>query len=65
MARYTIWRVSPGGHNFALTTLGTISSKDRALEKVRAYNERLLATEPDTQDRFVVKDDSGRELQNA
>ncbi len=59
---YTIWRISPGGKAFQLTTTGTTSSKERALEKARMYNERLVQSEPGTEDRFVVRDLEGKEF---
>ncbi|MCB1137522.1 MAG: hypothetical protein KDK23_02155 [Leptospiraceae bacterium] len=59
---YTIWRVSPGGESFQLTNMGSTANKERALEKVRTLNERLLQSEPQTQDRFVVRDENGRDL---
>lgn len=60
--RFTIWRVSPGGSAFQITTAGATSVKERALEKAQMFNERLLASEPDSEDRFVVRDNRGREF---
>tara|TARA_Y100001937_G_scaffold23899_1_gene34216 strand:- start:256447 stop:256644 length:198 start_codon:yes stop_codon:yes gene_type:complete len=59
---YTIWRVSPGGESFQLTNMGATANKERALEKVRNLNERLRQSEPDTTDRFVARDENGKEL---
>ena len=56
--RFTIWRVSPGGSAFQITTAGATSVKERALEKAQMFNERLLASEPDSEDRFVVRDNA-------
>ena len=59
---YTIWRVSPEGDEFRITTAGATSVRDRALAKVRTFNERLMRSEPGTADRYVVRDQAGREV---
>ena len=59
---YTIWRVSPEGDEFRITTAGATSLRDRALEKARGYNDRLIRGEPGTSDRYIVRDQSGREV---
>ncbi len=60
--RYSIWRVSEDGSGFQLTTAGETSMKDRAMEKARVYNQRLQETEPESTDRYVVKDEKGKEI---
>lgn len=62
---YSIWRISPDGKAFQLTTTGTTSVKERAMEKARLYNERLLQSDPETEDLFVVRDGDGREFKPA
>ena len=32
------------------------------MEKARMYNERLIQSEPETEDRFVVRDQDGKEF---
>ncbi|MEQ8351816.1 MAG: hypothetical protein RH862_10050 [Leptospiraceae bacterium] len=59
---YTIWRVSPDGESFQLTNMGSTANKERAMEKVRALNERLRQSEPSGADRFVARDQNGKEL---
>lgn len=59
---YTIWRVSPEGDEFRITTAGVTSVRDRALAKVRTFNERLIRSEPGTADRYIVRDATGREI---
>ncbi len=59
---YTIWRVSPEGDEFRITTAGATTVRDRALEKVRTFNDRLIRSEPGTRDRYVVRDNAGREV---
>lgn len=63
--QYTIWRISPDGDKILLNTVGAISSRERAMEKARLYNDRLRASDPQTEDRFVAQDEKGRELKVA
>lgn len=63
--RYSIWRVCANGEAFCLTASGNISDRQAALEKARYLNERLESTDPDSEDRFVVQDESGREIRPA
>lgn len=35
------------------------------MEKARLYNERLLQSDPETEDLFVVRDGDGREFKPA
>lgn len=60
--RYSIWRVSEDGSSFQLTTAGETTIKERALEKARQYNGRMKETEPESSDRYTVKDEKGREI---
>ena len=60
--RYTIWRTGGDGSSFQITTAGATSIKERAFEKARVFNERLQTSEPASHDRFVVKDENGKEL---
>jgi hypothetical protein len=62
---YAIFRVGPDGGRFELTTLGRTSDRERALARAQSLNSRLQATEPDCEDRFVVQDETGRELKTA
>lgn len=59
---YTIWRVAPDGIDFQLKTLGKTSNKSLAMEKARKYNEKLYLSNPNEEDRFVVRDQTGREI---
>ena len=59
---YTIWRVSPDGGEFQLTSAGISSVKEKAVEKARVLNDKLRESEPDSQDRYVVRDAKGREI---
>ncbi|MCB1165085.1 MAG: hypothetical protein KDK37_14525 [Leptospiraceae bacterium] len=59
---YTIWRVGQDGESFQLSNMGSTANKERAMEKVRNLNERLHQSEPNTTDRFVVRDASGKEM---
>lgn len=63
--RYSIWRIGPGGQEFALTTVGATRDRQRALAKADAYNERLKLSDPQSPDRFVARDEKGRELKSA
>lgn len=63
--RYTIWRIGPGGEKFPLSTLGAISSRERAIDRARGFTERLKTLEPECEDRFIVQDEDGRELKSA
>jgi hypothetical protein len=63
--RYSIWRVSPGEEPFALTTVGATRDRQRALAKAESYNERLKLSDPQSPDRFVARDEKGRELKSA
>ncbi|MBX7059094.1 MAG: hypothetical protein K1X75_13590 [Leptospirales bacterium] len=63
--RYTIWRIGPGGEKFPLSTLGAISSRQRAFDRARSFTDRLKQLEPDSEDRFIVQDEEGRELKSA
>lgn len=63
--RYSIWRVGPGGTGFQLNTVGATTSKERAIAKVQLYNERLKQSDPESEDRFVARDEKGRELKIA
>lgn len=60
--RYTIWRTDSDGNAFQITTAGATSIKERAFEKARVFNERLQTSEPATVDRYVVRDEEGKEL---
>lgn len=62
--KYTIWRVTSAGDGFPLSNMGITSVKERALEKARALNQKLKAAEPDTDERFVVRDERGREIRD-
>ncbi|MCB1172810.1 MAG: hypothetical protein KDK39_04565 [Leptospiraceae bacterium] len=62
---WSIYRVDADGHEIQLTTVGATSSKERALEKVRMYNDRLQSSDPDSLDRFIARDEKGRELKSA
>lgn len=53
------------GEGIPLSTVGETSLKDRAFEKVRLYNDRLRKSDPQTTDRFIVKDQTGREIRTA
>jgi hypothetical protein len=59
--QYSVWRVSPSGESFQLTTVGTSSVKERALDKAKVYNEKLRASDPESGDVFIVKDELGKE----
>lgn len=59
---YTVWRVSPSGEAFQLTTVGASSVKERALEKAKFYNDKLRASDPESEDIFVVRDEAGQEF---
>jgi len=59
---YTIWRVSPVSDPIEISTSGSTSVKERALQKANMYNEKLKASEPESADRFIVMDEKGREL---
>ncbi|MCB1156094.1 MAG: hypothetical protein H7A25_02350 [Leptospiraceae bacterium] len=63
--QYTVWRVSPSGEAFQLTTVGASSVKERALEKAKLYNEKLRSSDPESEDIFVVRDESGKEFRPA
>lgn len=60
--KYTIWRVAVDGTGLQIVTAGETSLKERAMEKARQYNERLLVGEPNSTDRFIVKDEKGKEV---
>ncbi len=60
--RYTIWRTAQDGNAFQITTAGATTIKERAFEKARVFNERLQTSEPASGDRFVVRDEDGKEL---
>lgn len=60
--KYSIWRIGPDGNDFELKTAGVTSIKEWALKKALQYNELLLRSEPEIQDRFVVRDEKGREI---
>ncbi|GIX43102.1 MAG: hypothetical protein KatS3mg129_2835 [Leptospiraceae bacterium] len=62
--KYTIWRISEDGDSFPLINLGISSKKEVALEKARRLNERLRQSDPDTKDRFVVRDEKNREVKD-
>ncbi|MCB1306525.1 MAG: hypothetical protein KDK30_00020 [Leptospiraceae bacterium] len=62
---YSIYRVSPDGTRILMSTAGTISDRQRALEKARQYTDRLRQGDPETEDRFIASDDRGRELKPA
>lgn len=62
---WSIYRVSSDGEEFQLGTVGSTSSKERAVEKVRMYNDRLIQSDPKSEDRFIAKDEKGRELKIA
>lgn len=59
---YTVWRVSPSGEAFQLTTVGASSVKERALEKAKFYNDKLRSSDPESEDIFVVRDEVGHEF---
>lgn len=59
---YTVWRISISGEAFPLTTIGATSVKERAIEKAKVYNEKLKASDPNSSDKFVVRDEEGREI---
>lgn len=59
--QYTVWRVSPSGEAFQLTTVGVSSVKERALEKAKLYNDKLRISDPESKDIFVVRDEFGKE----
>ncbi len=63
--RYTIWRLSPDSDPILMSTTGSTSVKEWALEKVRVYNQRLAHSDPQSSDRFAVLDEKGRELKQA
>ena len=63
--RYSIWRIGPDGQAFALTTVGATRDRQRALAKVQSYNEKLKSSDPYSEDRFVARDEKGRELKSA
>jgi hypothetical protein len=60
--KYTIWRISADGTSIQIQTAGETSVIDRAFEKARTYNERLRVGEPDSEDRFIVIDNTGKEV---
>ena len=62
--KYTIWRVTPAGDGFPLSNTGVTSMKERALEKSRALNQKLRASEPESEERFIVRDEKGREVRD-
>jgi hypothetical protein len=62
--KYTIWRVTPSGDGFPLSNMGVTSIKERALEKARALNQRLRESEPESDERFIVRDEKGREVRD-
>lgn len=60
--KYSVWRVAVDGTAIQIITAGETSVRERALEKARLYNERLLSGEPESTDRFVVRDENGKEI---
>ena len=63
--KYSIWRISPTGEEILLSTVGSTTNRERAVQKARYYNERLRASDPETEDRFIARDERGRELKTA
>ena len=61
--RYTIWRVSEDGDAFPLGSTGSTTVKENALAKAHNLNQKLIASDSETTDRFVVRDDKSREVE--
>ncbi len=60
--KYTIWRVGPYSEEIEITASGVSSVVETAFDKANALNERLHVSEPDCEDRYVVRDSNGMEI---
>lgn len=60
--KFTIWRISPDGEAFPITGAGETSDREKAINKARAYMEKLRTSEPENADRYVVLDEHKKEI---
>ena len=60
--RYSIWRITADGDAFQITSAGNTTNKEAALEKAENLNKKLISSEPGTLDRFIVRDEIGKEV---
>ena len=60
--QYTVWRVDPHGDGFQVLGAGTSSVLESALEKAKNLNRLLKQSEPESADRYVVRDTGGCEM---